>query len=348
MTPDVPTSPPSLRTRVIIAIVIGVIAGVIVGLDYAYSPAWILTDIDQVWFAARAVLDGRNPYALIGPGREFDGPWPLYYPLMAPLSILPVGYLPIGASRVLLAAIPSGLLAFWLTRDDYRFLPLFASGAFLASIKLVQWPPLLACALFFPWLGFLAAAKPNLGLAILAGARSTRDALIMAALVAAITLAAFVAQPGWYTEWREAIGSAPHFRSYMLVPGGQLLLLSLLRWRLPEARLFAALAIVPQTPSLTTALLLLLIPATRIEVSILALLTFIPFFFVQPSAAYPSFSAWADAMGWMLLFTVYLPALVFLLRKPNVGPMPNFIERAVAGLPLWIRGSQQGRHPGAS
>ena len=79
-------NPPSIRARLAIAIVIAVCSGVIVALDYVYAPRWILTDIDQVWFAAQAILDGRNPYPLIGPGREFEGPWPLYYPLMAPLS----------------------------------------------------------------------------------------------------------------------------------------------------------------------------------------------------------------------------------------------------------------------
>ncbi|MBL0172265.1 MAG: hypothetical protein IPP90_16380 [Gemmatimonadaceae bacterium] len=322
---------------------IALFSGVVVGLDYAYAPRWILTDIDQVWFAAQAVLNGLDPYPLIGPGREFDGPWPLYYPLMAPISILPIGYLPAVGARVLVAAIPSGLLAFLLTRDGYRFLPVFGSGAFLASIKLVQWPPLLACALFLPWLGFFAAAKPNLGLAILAGSRTLRDSIIVVSAIAAITLIAFVIPPGWYTEWRAAVESAPHFRSYMLVPGGQILLLSLLRWRLPEGRLFAALAIVPQTPSLTTVLLLLFIPSTRRDVTILALLTYIPFFFVQGSKAFGSFNEWVDVMGWALLLTAYLPALYFLLRKPNVGPVPEFIERAVHTLPAWIRGSASPR-----
>ena len=30
-------------------------------------------DFDQVWFAARALLAGQNPYHLVGPGRTF--PW---------------------------------------------------------------------------------------------------------------------------------------------------------------------------------------------------------------------------------------------------------------------------------
>jgi len=330
---------PTVRARIAIAVVVALFAGAVVAFDYARTPLDIKTDIDQVWYAARVLLQGRDPYALIGPGREFDGPWPLYYPLTAAVAIAPLGALSVLAARVLLVAIPSGLLAFFLTRDGYHRLPIFASGAFIASIKLVQWPPLLASALFVPWLGFLAAAKPNLGLAVLAGMRSGKDLAISMATIVAITLLAFAVQPGWYGEWRQAVASAPHFRSYVAIPGGQLLLLSLLRWRLPEGRILAALAIVPQTPSITTALLLLLIPRARRDVAILAMLTYIPLFFVPPSPAYSSFAEWADVMGWALLLCAYFPALFFLLRQPNVGPAPGFVERSIERMPAWIRGS---------
>jgi hypothetical protein len=29
------------------------------------------SDFDQVWAGARALLQGRDPYAIVGPGREF-------------------------------------------------------------------------------------------------------------------------------------------------------------------------------------------------------------------------------------------------------------------------------------
>src|SRR4051812_191054 len=47
-------------------------------------------DFDQVWFAAHALLAGRNPYFEIGPGLRFDWPAPLYYPLTAAVAVLPL------------------------------------------------------------------------------------------------------------------------------------------------------------------------------------------------------------------------------------------------------------------
>ena len=44
-----------------------------------------------------------------------------------------------------------------------------------------QWSAILSAALLLPWLGPVAAAKPNLGAAILAGTRSKRSALILVA-----------------------------------------------------------------------------------------------------------------------------------------------------------------------
>src|SRR5919107_5901674 len=50
-------------------------------------------DFDQVWFAARALFAGRNPYAEIGPGLHFDWPAPLYYPLTAAVAVSPLAML---------------------------------------------------------------------------------------------------------------------------------------------------------------------------------------------------------------------------------------------------------------
>jgi hypothetical protein len=198
----------------------------------------------------------------------------------------------------------------------------------------------MACILFLPWLGFFAAAKPNLGLAVLAASRSRKDFIIAAVAVTAIVLLAFAIQPTWYAEWRQLIASAPRVRPFVALPAGPLLLLSLLRWRLPEGRMFAVLSVAPLTnPSLTSTLLLLLIPRTRWDIALLSMFTFIPYFFVPEQYAYPSFERYAAVMGRVQLFTVYFPALWFLLRQPNVGPAPAFIERAIAPLPGWIRGA---------
>ena len=44
-----------------------------------------------------------------------------------------------------------------------------------------------------------------------------------------------------------------------------------------------------------------------------------------------------DSATWAVA-ALYIPALVMVLRRPNEGPMPSWVERAVAWLPAWIRG----------
>src|SRR5215212_9879963 len=57
------------------------------GIALGWKAAWVAMrsdmprDFDQIWFAARAVLAGRNPYHLIGPGRTFVWEFPFFYPL---------------------------------------------------------------------------------------------------------------------------------------------------------------------------------------------------------------------------------------------------------------------------
>src|SRR5688500_13768330 len=75
------------NAAIAVAIIVAIAAGVIAAS--AGRPD-LRPDVDQLWFAARAVLGGRNPYELIGPGLEFDYQWKLYYPLPAALLLTPL------------------------------------------------------------------------------------------------------------------------------------------------------------------------------------------------------------------------------------------------------------------
>ena len=55
--------------------------------------------MDQIWFAARALFAGQDPYVVIGPGRVFSFPWPFYYPLTAAVLGLPLALLPLTLAR---------------------------------------------------------------------------------------------------------------------------------------------------------------------------------------------------------------------------------------------------------
>src|SRR6185295_16965098 len=109
--------------------------------------------------------------------------------------------------------------------------PLIAllGGPMLIAIFSVEWTPLLAAAVLFPWLGAVWVAKPTAG-AVLFAAYPDRRAVFGGLVLIAL---AFAASPHWVAGWREALAGAPH-RPEVLRLGGILLLLGLLRWRLPE------------------------------------------------------------------------------------------------------------------
>src|SRR5205814_2177161 len=54
------------------------------------TPRSIQSDLAPVWAGARALLDGHDPYASVGPGRAFDTTFPLMYPMTAVLTMTPL------------------------------------------------------------------------------------------------------------------------------------------------------------------------------------------------------------------------------------------------------------------
>lgn len=339
-----PTHPPATRTRLLISFAVGIAAAALVVFGGLRFPEF-KSDFDQVWFAARALLEGRDPYPLIGLGREFDSAFELYYPLTAPIIVAPLGYLPVLAARAAFVFVSCGLLAFLVTREGYFRLPLFLSGSFVTCLQLVQWTPLIACGMLVPALGFVAASKPNVGIAAVGAARRWKDFLLAAGGVILVTGIAFTILPTWFAEWRSALSTATHFRAYIEMPAGQLLALTVLRWRRWDARLLALLSVVPQTPGANAALLFFLFPQTRVQVMALALLTFVPVFVGVKAAYTPTVEEYSAIMGYVTLYSVYLPVLWWVLRQPNVGPVPTWLERVVHPLPAWIRG--RGEAPAA-
>lgn len=324
-----------LRPRLAAALGVALACVAILTFDSVAEPDAV-PDFDHLWFAATAILDGRDPYQLIGPGREFNWPWLFYYPLTAPTSILPLALLPLTVARALFVALPAGLLAFLLTRDGFGRLPLFASGAFLYAVKTAQWGPLLMCSLMLPWLGAFCATKPNLGLGTLAGARSKAALVRMLAGASGLVLVSVVVQPEWPLRWREVVASAPQPLSVLTLPGGFLLLLALLRWRRWEARMLLVFALVPQTSGAVGTLPLLLVPRSFRDLTLLGILSYVPIFFApQPNQ---TMEQWAYRETFATLLVVYLPVLWLVLRMPHRGPLSSRLERAVSGLPKWLRG----------
>jgi len=94
-----------------VASAIAVVCGTLAFAAFRRTPDHV-ADFDQLWHASRALFDGRDPYSAVGPGRAFDFPWPLYYPVPALLIVAPLVVLPLLFARVALVCIGAWLLAY--------------------------------------------------------------------------------------------------------------------------------------------------------------------------------------------------------------------------------------------
>jgi hypothetical protein len=191
-----------------------------------------------------------------------------------------------------------------------------------------QWSTWLTAGAVLPWLGFVWAAKPSIGLALFAGWPS-RSAAIGGALVVLLSL---IVVPGWVGEWLEVIRGTPHYLAPILRPGGFLLLLAFLRWRRPEARMLGALALIPHTTNPYDMVPLLLIPQSRLELAAFMGLGYIAQALIKAPARVPPYDPldlpvrWL-AMNWMtFLLLVYLPCLLMVLRRPQGKPASSPTE----------------------
>ena len=322
------SSAPSANWRFLAAVLMGIACAVYVFMHGHANPDFT-SDFDQVWAGARALFQDKDPYVVVGPGREFGWRWPLYYPLPALVIVSPLGLLPVLAARAAFAGCSAALLAWAITRDGWSRLPIFLSVSFLVTMELGQWSALYTAAFFLPALGVVGIAKPNFGAAL--GAASSRTSSLTWILGGAVVLLAIsqFLQPGWFAAWIANLRSAPHFKPHVLRPLGFLLLLAALKWRRPEARWLLALAIVPQAPSFYDQLLLTVVCLTSRESLIFAVSTIVLFFYVGFNTPQPDYESWGRLVGNGTLWICYFPALLMLLRRPNEGTLPAFLERAI-------------------
>jgi hypothetical protein len=314
------------------------------GLLAAYV-AWTVAgmrrmDIAQVWYASRALLAGQDPYALIGPGRAFEWPAALFYPLTAALTVLPLAPLPERWAGAVFVGLGAASLAWALQSRGHWPLVAFGSFSVWHAIVTAQWGLLLAGAFAVPALGGLLIAKPTIGAAVFM-ARPSRTALIGGGVLVVVSL---VVQPDWLTSWRLALkgtslggGNYPYLVP-ALQPGGFLALLALLRWRRPEARLVAALACIPQTMLPYEGVLLFLVPIGAVECVAFFALNWAMGAWLMTSVVAPDFETRYAHYALMVTMCMYVPAALMVLRRSNEGPVPAWLEARLAPLPAWLRG----------
>jgi hypothetical protein len=285
------------------------------------------TDFDLLWYSASHLVRGVDPY----PRWHEYWRWPLNYPLTAVLLAVPFTIMPLTLARLAWNATVGAFLGYALHgRERWRW-GTFLSGAYVYATLRGQMTPLLVAAALIPSLGFLYAAKPNIGLAVFTGWPS-RSAMVGAVAMLALTLAIL---PRWPIEWLEAIsGTTPVVLSPVRRPFGWLLLLSALRWRTPEGRLLLALALIPQNSLPHDAIVLCLVPKTAVQMTVYGMGTWLAAAVtLAVGTQQPTLEA-AQALVWpWLLGAVYLPMLILVLTRAQP-------KSSTPGPPIPDRGHQ--------
>ena len=321
---------PTSARRALCAVSIGLAAA-------ALSLTLSVSDFDQLWFAGNAVRAGTDPYAVLHGSFWHD----LYYPLTAVVVAIPTTVLPRVEAHALFAGLGMAAAAYAVSSMGWWALIGLASYPALNAVQLAQWSPYFVAAALIPYLDWLLLVKPTTGAATVAAFAFDRPAraLALSALVSSALIgASFLVEPDWPARWFSATRSAVHIAAPFVRPAGFILLAALLRWRLPEARLLALLCVLPQTMAPYEALLLILALRSRREALVFALSSYamLPFLSTVEKAGSLAQRIQHDAP--VLLLFLYLPVLIMVLRRPNVGRVPDRVERMATILPEWLRG----------
>jgi hypothetical protein len=236
------------------------------------------------------------------------------------------------AAQTAFVAGATATLAWLLTRQSLWPLLIFVSPSYLMAALLGQWTPWLTVAALVPSVGFLLAAKPTLGLGCFCY-RPERRAVIGAA---ALSLVSLLFLPSWPWEWLRNLRSVHGHPPPILTPLGAIAVLAVLRWRQREARFLLAMACVPQLLFFADQLPLFLVARNRREGWFYAL-TGLVVGTIWTLRHFMRHAAVQLTPPYAILAT-YVPALWIVMRRPNEGSVPSWMEHYAARFPAWLRG----------
>jgi hypothetical protein len=315
---------PSPRSRWTVAVLVAILCTFVLYIAFVQHPARH-TDFTNAWFGARMLVQGRDPYPLLGPGRVFQMDYPLLYPGSSLVLVLPFAFLSDHAASLVFLAVSTLFMVYGITQGGWHRLPMLVSAAFFDSVMASQWTIILTAVIFLPWLAFVAPAKPQTSLPVLGSTKSAL-ALYLAAASAILLLATSLWMlPGWPAEWLANIRAANVLRTPIFSPVGFLTVAVLARWRIPEAWLVLLAACLPQTFMWYSSLVLLATARTYRESALLSMTSTVGFLvatYIMNSD--PSHTA---RLVWTIyLSTTFLPATIVILMRPNRGPLPAWMR----------------------
>ena len=280
------------------------------------------TDWHVFWTAGHAVVNGADPYAAV---LDLGTGYPLFYPGPALLMLAPFGLLPSKAAWLAWGAMSGALFGLAARRHGRGLWIAALSACFAEAVTFGQWVPLMMAAAILPGLGGVLSAKPSVGAALWVW-RPSRQAVVGGLVLAVLSL---ILIPEWPREWLAGLRQTNHVPP-VLRPGGWLLLLAVLRWRTPEARLLLALACIPQTASLYESLPLFLVSRHRRDALLLAVLSQVAALIQATYYSAPGqVLEVVIANRWpVFLVTLWMPALVLVLwpraaQAPSGDPAPS-------------------------
>jgi hypothetical protein len=318
--------PPEKALRALVAVAVAAVAANVTW-HIAFSP----TDFHFYYRGGHLWLHGVDPYAM-RPRAAFRQLWPLwdrlFYPLPALLIVAPFTILPMRLAQAAFIGAAAGGLAWCLSRTAWWPLLILCTPSLFMAAVFGQWSPWITLGGIAPTAGFLLAAKPTLGLACFAYRPSWRAAIG----VAVITAVSLALMPRWPVEWLDNLHTVIGHRPPIALPGGFLIALAFLRWRQREARFLIAMACVPQLAFFADQVPLFLTTRTRPEglfYAVASTVVFLVWLLLTPT----------PVGDWYILLGCYLPALYVVLRRPNEGAIPLWLERRLASWPAWLRGS---------
>lgn len=329
---DAAETRPRLAARVAIAMLFALAAGAICWRAQYVAHA-LGGDNLMIWRAAHIVLDGGDPYRLMWWMELPALHTPFNYPLPAVAMGLPFVWLRQQTAAIAFVATSAALLGFAITRRNLDRIAILFSVPFIFAAQLSQTSFLILALALLPATAGLTVMKPNIGLALFVW-RPRWWAVFSGGLLLVGTI---VISPEWPAEWLALVRSSPTHSAPIATGIGALALLAVLRWRRPEARLLIAMTLIPHGLYFYDELPLWLVASSRREALVLTGASWIGWVLWLATSEGSGAPRLHDAALW-LVASIYLPCLWLVLRRPNVGQVPEFVERAVGRLPIAIRG----------